>query len=78
MTKTKINVAVSGLNAIDSPGPGMAVVRGLKEAGSFDARIIGLAFESLEPMIYMHDLVDKTYKMPYPSAGVDAMLDRLS
>jgi len=77
MTKRKINVAVSGLNAIDSPGPGMAVVRGLREANSLDVRIIGLAFESLEPMIYMHDLVDKTYKMPYPSAGVDAMLERL-
>ena len=63
--KNKITIAVTGLNAIDSPGPGIAVIRGLKEAASFDTRIIGLAYESLEPGIYMHDLVDKTYQIPY-------------
>jgi len=73
----KITVAVTGLNAIDSPGPGIAVIRGLKEATSFDVRIIGLAYESLEPGIYMHDLVDKTYHIPYPSAGTDSLLTRL-
>ena len=75
--KNKITIAVTGLNAIDSPGPGIAVIRGLKESGSFDARIIGLAYESLEPGIYMHDLVDKTYQIPYPSAGTESLLARL-
>jgi len=77
MKKKTYNVAVSGLNAIESPGPGMAVVRGLREAESFDVRIIGLAYDTLEPMIYMHDLIDKTYQLPYPSSGADAILDRL-
>lgn len=77
MKKRNLTIGVSGLNAIDSPGPGMAVVRGLKEAASFKARIIGLSYESLEPMIYMHDLVDKTYQLPYPSSGTDIMLSRL-
>ena len=67
MAKKKINIAVTGLNAIDSPGPGIAVIRGLREAKSFDVRIIGLAYESLEPGIYMHDLIDRTYYIPYPS-----------
>lgn len=75
--KKKLTIAVSGLNAIDSPGPGIAVIRGLKEAASFDCRIIGLAYESLEPGIYMHHLVDKTYQMPYPSAGTEEIFDRL-
>lgn len=75
--KSKITIAVTGLNAIDSPGPGIAVIRGLKESSSFDARIIGLAYESLEPGIYMHDLVDKTYQIPYPSAGTESLLARL-
>lgn len=75
--KNKITIAVTGLNAIDSPGPGIAVIRGLKEAASFDARIIGLAYESLEPGIYMHDLVDKTYQIPYPSTGTESLLNRL-
>jgi len=77
MKKPIINIGVTGLNAIDSPGPGVAVIRGLREATSFDVRIIGFAYESMEPGIYMHDLVDRTYQIPYPSAGADALLSRL-
>ena len=58
-------------------GPGVAVIRALKEATHFDARIIGLAYESLEHGIYMHDIVDKTYHIPYPSAGAESLLNRL-
>lgn len=75
--KRKLTIAVSGLNAIDSPGPGVAVIRALREAESFDVRIIGLAYESLEPGIFMHNLVDKTYQIPYPSAGIDAVFERI-
>ncbi|HNS17811.1 MAG TPA: ATP-grasp domain-containing protein [Bacteroidales bacterium] len=77
MNKRRATIGISGLNAIDSPGPGMAVAMGLREAKSIDARIIGLAYESLEPMIYMHDLIDKTYQLPYPSSGSDMILSRL-
>ena len=77
MKKKTINIAISGLNAIDSPGPGMAVARGLREAKSLDVRIIGLAYDTLEPMIYMPQFIDKTYQLPYPSAGTDAILSRI-
>ncbi|MBW6490628.1 MAG: ATP-grasp domain-containing protein [Lentimicrobium sp.] len=77
MIKPTYTIGVTGLNAIDSPGPGIAVIRGLREAASFDVRIIGLAYETLEPGIYMHNLIDKTYLIPYPSTGTDALLDRL-
>ncbi|MFZ4401014.1 MAG: ATP-grasp domain-containing protein [Bacteroidales bacterium] len=77
MKKRKVCIAVSGLNAIDSPGPGVAVIRGLREAESLDVRIIGLAYESLEPGIYMHNIVDKTYSIPYPTAGTDSLLARM-
>src|SRR6185437_15688586 len=60
MKKKKISVAVTGLNAIDSPGPGVPVIRALKESKIYDVRIIGLSYETLEPGIYMHDSVDKT------------------
>ncbi len=73
----KLNIAVTGLNAIDSPGPGVAVIRALREADSFDVRIIGLSYESLEPGIYMHQLVDKTYQIPYPTTGTETLLARL-
>ncbi len=77
MKKPIWNIAVTGLNAVDSPGPGIAVIRGLKESEHFDARIIGLAYETLEPGIYMRDLVDKVYLVPNPSAGHEALLQRL-
>lgn len=77
MSKRKITVAVTALNAIDNPGPGVPVIRGLKESVHFEARIIGLAYESLEPGIYMHDLVDKVYQIPYPSAGIETLMQRL-
>jgi len=75
--KKKFTIAVSGLNNIDSPGPGVPVIRGLREAGSFDVHIVGLSYESLEPGIYMHEVVDKTYQIPYPTAGTDSLLSRL-
>ncbi len=77
MQKRKLNIAVTGLNAIDNPGPGVAVIRALREADSFDVRIIGLSYESLEPGIYMHQLVDKTYQIPYPTTGTETLLARL-
>ena len=77
MARTKITVAVTGLNNIDSPGPGIPVIRGIRESEEFDARIIGLAYEHLEPGIYMSELVDKTYMIPYPSKGKEALYDRL-
>ena len=78
MSKPIYNIAVTGLNAIDSPGPGLAVIRALRDAESFDVRIIGLSYETMEPGIYMHHLVDKTYQIPYPSAGQQALYDRFN
>ena len=42
----------------------------------FDVTIIGLSYETLEPGIYMQDLVNKTYQVPYPAAGQDVLFDR--
>ena len=76
--KKKLTIAVTGLNAIDSPGPGVAVIRCLLESEYFDVRIIGFAYESLEPGIYMHDIVDRTYQVPYPSAGMELLIERIT
>ncbi len=73
----KLVVAVTGLNAIDSPGPGVAVIRAIRDCKDFDVRIIGLSYEALEPGIYLHDIVNKTYQIPYPSVGTDSLLTRL-
>ncbi|GAB3929180.1 ATP-grasp domain-containing protein [Mucilaginibacter myungsuensis] len=70
-------IGVTALNAIDSPGPGVAVIRALRDGFGDNIRVIGLSYESLEPGVYLHDLVDKTYQIPYPSAGAHALVDRL-
>ncbi len=77
MDKPRFTIAVTGLNAIDNPGPGVGVIRAIRECGDFDVRIVGLAYESLEPGAYLHDIVDKTYQIPYPSAGSDQLKNRL-
>ena len=77
INRQKVVIAVTALNAIDSPGPGIAVIRAIRDCEDFDVRIIGLYYESLEPGIYMHDIVDKTYQIPYPSAGTDALYARI-
>jgi carbamoyl-phosphate synthase large subunit len=77
MNPRKVTVAVTGLNNIDSPGPGIPVIRGIRESKDFDVRIIGLSYEHLEPGIYMRELVDKTYMIPYPAEGKDALFLRL-
>lgn len=78
MTKTNITIAVTGLNAVDSPGPGIPVIRALKDCEKYEVRIIGLSYEALEPGIYMHDLVDKTYQIPLPSTGQEALFNRIA
>ncbi len=74
---TTLTIAVSGINATDNPGPGTGVARSLREADDLDVRIIGLAYDAMDPGIYMDWLVDEAFLMPYPSAGADAFLERL-
>lgn len=77
MKKIKLSIAITGLNNTDNPGPGIPVIRAIRESKDIDARIIGLAYENMEPGIYMPDMIDKTYLIPYPSSGVDAYMERI-
>lgn len=72
-----LTIAVTGLNANDNPGPGLGVIRALRDGFGENLRIIGLAYETLEPAIYLSDQVDKTYRIPYPTAGTEALKERL-
>ncbi len=71
-------MALTGLNATDSPGAGVAVARALRESPDYAVRLIGLSYEALEPGIFLRELFDKTYLLPYPAAGSAALLDRLT
>jgi carbamoyl-phosphate synthase large subunit len=73
----QIVVAITGLNAIDSPGPGVAVARAIREGFERPVRIIGLAYENLEPGIYMEGICDKTYQISYPAAGPEILFSHL-
>ncbi|HOY49368.1 MAG TPA: ATP-grasp domain-containing protein [Flavobacteriales bacterium] len=75
--KQQLTIAVSGLNNTDNPGPGIPVIRALRDWKGKDVRIIGISYDHLEPGLYMHDLVDKSYSVPFPSEGSDNLLLRL-
>lgn len=77
MAARKITLAVTGLNNTDNPGPGVPVIRSVKESTEFEVRYIGLVYENLEPGIYMEGLCDKIFQIPYPSSGSDELIERI-
>jgi carbamoyl-phosphate synthase large subunit len=72
-----LTVAVTGINAIDNPGPGTGVARSLREADQCPMRVIGLAYDATEPGLYMDWLFDRRYIMPYPSSEPEVVIERL-
>ncbi len=73
----KLIVGVSGINAADNPGPGIGVARSLKEDRGLNVEIVGMAYDAMEPGIYMDWIVDKSFIMPYPYSEGSAFIDRL-
>ncbi len=73
-----MKVAVTGLNNVDNPGPGVPVIRGIKESEEFDGEIVGLMYDALEPGAYMPEVTKSNYLIPYPSGGLDVFFERLS
>jgi len=74
-----ITVAITGMNArADNPGPGLAVARCLRESAEFNGRIIGLGYDAFDPGLYLSQICDASYLLPYPSAGPAALCERLA
>lgn len=74
-----VTVAVTGMNARpDNPGPGVAVSRCLREAEQLGARIIGFGYDALDPGLYLKQFCDAGYLLPFPTAGAQALLERLT
>ncbi len=71
-----IRVAVSGINAVDNPGPGIGVAKSLKQSIK-ELKVVGLAYDAMEPGIYMDWLIDKSYILPYPYEGEDIFIERV-
>jgi carbamoyl-phosphate synthase large subunit len=73
-----LTIAVTGLNATDNPGPGVPVLRSLRDGARPGERRIGLTYDALDPGVYARDLADRVFLLTYPSAGARAFLDRLA
>lgn len=74
---SKIVVGITGMNAIDNPGPGVGIARSLRDDKELDVEVIGLAYNALEPGIYMDWVVDRSFTLPYPSVGAGEYIARL-
>jgi carbamoyl-phosphate synthase large subunit len=72
-----IKIAVSGLNASDNPGPGVGIMKCLRAQTDLDLSIVGLAYDAKEAGIYVKDLCDEVYLVPYPSAGIQVFRQRI-
>ncbi|MEW6669835.1 MAG: ATP-grasp domain-containing protein [Thermodesulfobacteriota bacterium] len=77
MNKRVLNIGVSGLNATDNPGPGVAVIRSIRESGEFAGIITGLAYSPLDPGAHMQGICDNVFLIPYPSQGAENLLERI-
>ncbi len=74
---TPLTIAVTGVNAVDNPGPGCGVARSLREDPDLNATVIGLGYDAMEPGLYMDWLFDHQLMMPYPSAAPETLIERL-
>jgi carbamoyl-phosphate synthase large subunit len=72
------NIAITGLNAGDSPAPGIPVVRCLTEHPEWSGRICGMAYDVLESGGLDRRLISSVYLLPYPNAGRESLLERIT
>lgn len=73
----RATVAITGMNAKpDNPGPGYAVARCLRES-EFQGKLVGLGYDVLDPGLYAHPTLESGYLLPYPSAGEEALFERI-
>lgn len=73
----KIIIGISGINATDNPGPGVAVARSLSEVKSQQYKLLGLSYDVHDPGNYMSDLFSNAHLLPYPTHGWEGMLRAL-
>ena len=73
----ELKIGISGINAVDNPGPGIGVAKSIKEDPEITSKIIGLSYDAMEPGNYMNWIIDKSFILPYPSSEHQAYLDRL-
>ncbi|RMI07126.1 MAG: biotin carboxylase [Calditrichaeota bacterium] len=73
----ELTIGITGINAVDSPGPGVAVARSIVAARGDSVNLIGLAYDAIDPGLFDRELFRAGYLLPYPREGRDALLRRL-
>jgi len=66
-----MKIAISGLNATDNPAPALGVAKSLK-----GNELVGFSYDVNEPANYL-DVFNKKYLMPFPTLGIEELIDRL-
>ena len=49
----ELKIGISGINAVDNPGPGIGVAKSIKEDKELLTKIVGLSYDAMEPGNYM-------------------------
>ncbi len=72
-------IALSGINATENPGPGLAIARSLKEGlkDQGGVKIVGLSYDPNDPGHYLKEWIDQSYILPFPTKGWAAVSGRL-
>lgn len=70
-------IAISGINATDNPGPGVAVAKSIKESDP-EITLIGLSYDIHDPGNYMCDLFANCFLLPYPTKGWESFVGAIS
>ncbi|OGR10876.1 MAG: hypothetical protein A2277_20830 [Desulfobacterales bacterium RIFOXYA12_FULL_46_15] len=70
-------VGVTGLNMTDSPAPGVAVMRCIKEGFKNRFTGIGFGYDSMDAGLYERQFFKHVYLLPYPSEGPENLLERI-
>lgn len=70
-------VGISGINATDNPGPGLALARSFKES-KLKVTCVGLGYDANDPGHYLRWAIDQSYLLPYPSKGWKEVSTRLA
>jgi len=77
-SSSSVRIAITGLNAKpDNPSSGLAVARCIRESLEFNGNIIGLSYDVMDSGLYLNEIIDSAYLLPYPSSGDQALLERL-
>lgn len=72
-----LKIGITGVNAMDSPGPGVAVTRSIREKYGKKVTFVGLGYDAIDPGLYDSQLFASGYLLPYPANGKRALLERL-